>query len=211
MPLTNGPITIKRGERLCQPMSDIVAVTSALSYSVIAVASGSVPERNPHLGFFLPCVQFPCRFTLPIYGPIEGILKGETVTDMTIQFLDHHQDKEVGGADLEIGNVLSNVIGAIFASYYERQAEWLESNVSGDKAQWPMILQFSRVIRNAVVHLGVIDLRNPKSRPVTWRNLTYSYPDNGRQIHPQDLNTGDFIALMIEIDEEMNNLNAPAL
>lgn len=191
-------------------MADINVLTSALAYSMLALSTGSIPAHDPYLGFSLPCVRLPLSVKLPLFGPLEGIQKNETVDGITFQFEAASDVPSMANApQYEVGNTLMHIIGPTFTNFYERQAEWLADNVSTDPNQWPMLFRFARVIRNAVVHFGVVTIRNANSQPVSWSGLTYSPADNGRAIYVNDMNTGDFIALMVEIDRAMDELGAP--
>jgi hypothetical protein len=196
-------------------MCDILVLTSALAYAAHHLRPHSIPIDHPNLGFSLPCTQFALSITLPIRGPLEAALNNETATYMVLQVEEvkppEHGVDEDNVPTFGIGDILANVIAPIFSSYYERQKDWLKSNVSDDPARWPMLLQFSRVARNAAVHFGEITISNKNAKPVSWRGLTYGPENNGRKIHTVDMNTGDFIALMVEMNEELTALGAPHL
>lgn len=208
--LSAGPIVIRNNSRLCNPMNEILVLTSALSYSMLTLTEAAKPAVDPNLCFNLPCARYTFSINVPIFGPIEGILKNETVTEMTLQ-AKVMPPAEEGTTRVQLGNILLNIVGPIFCNYYERQAEWLKANVDQSPQNWPGLLNFARVVRNAVVHFGRIRIDNPNAQAVSWRGVSYGPSDNGREIYVHDLNTGDFIALMVEIDHEMNALGAPAL
>jgi len=62
------------------------------------------------------------------------------------------------------------------------------------------VWNFGRIVRNAFVHGGKIDFKNKRAKPVSWRNLSYSPADNGRQIIFQDLTAVEIIILMEDMD-----------
>ena len=60
---------------------------------------------------------------------------------------------------------------------------------------------FGRVVRNAFVHDGKIDIRKPRDEPVSWRGITYGPADNGRQVLGHDLAAVELVMLMREMDD----------
>jgi hypothetical protein len=72
------------------------------------------------------------------------------------------------------------------------------------------VLNFARVVRNAIAH-GKIEIRNSNAPPVTWRGLTYSYADNGKQIFGTDLKLGEIVALIFDASDALDGIDAPIL
>ena len=101
------------------------------------------------------------------------------------------------------------MIAPIYLMFFERYNDWL-TETYGDAINWPSTLNFARVVRNAIAH-GKINIRNPATLPVTWKGLSYGYPENGRTIIGTDMRLGDVLILMFEIDGELTKLNAPVL
>jgi len=92
------------------------------------------------------------------------------------------------------------IVMSNFVYYFESVKDLIENKYGKDPFQWPNTLNFSRVVRNAFAHGGRIKIRNSNSQPVHWKNYSYSYQDNGRQILPNDLNIPEIIVLLKEID-----------
>ena len=99
---------------------------------------------------------------------------------------------------------------AIYSVFAEGLCDWVKSNHDGDAKNWPPIINFGRVVRNAIVHGGKINFTNPNADPVHWRGLTFSPADNGTvAINAGLLSGGDLILLMLEMELELNALGAP--
>ena len=94
------------------------------------------------------------------------------------------------------GAMISNA----FVKYYEDNKLLVEGMYTTDRQNWPSVLNFGRVIRNALAHKGCINFTNPNAAAVTWRSLTYSPLDNGRSILYHDLTAVELIFLMEEMD-----------
>jgi hypothetical protein len=67
-----------------------------------------------------------------------------------------------------------------------------------DVRNWSPILNFARVVRNSAAH-GKVKFENPNAQAVSWRNLTYSPQDNGRQLIGADMRLGDVLGLSFEV------------
>jgi hypothetical protein len=51
----------------------------------------------------------------------------------------------------------------------------------------------------------------PKVTPVKWYNLEYSPRDNGKPVLYNDMAIGNFIALLFEMSNELDKLEAPII
>jgi hypothetical protein len=92
----------------------------------------------------------------------------------------------------------ANIIEHAYLAYYERFVTEI-NNARAKNNGGPPTLAFSAVIRNAFAHGGTIHFTKPKP-PATWRGLSYSMSDNGRQVMHQDMSLGDVILLMLDMD-----------
>ncbi len=91
------------------------------------------------------------------------------------------------------------IVMSNFVYFYETVLDSIKDKF-GELSQWPDTLKFARVIRNTFAHSGRIYITNRTALPVHWKNYTYSYLDNGRQILRNDLNIVEIIVLIKEIE-----------
>ncbi|MBB3899181.1 hypothetical protein [Roseococcus suduntuyensis] len=112
-----------------------------------------------------------------------------------------------GEISLGTGEPLWVIMNATFALYVERCNDWLRKK-NTNYQNWPPVSNFCRVIRNAIVHGGKINIENPNAPKVSWLGLSYDYTNLGRNIF-DDLADGDFIILAKALDDEMTALGAP--
>ncbi|TYC65630.1 hypothetical protein FMN63_24925 [Stappia sp. BW2] len=212
MSLDIGIIKLAKGDRLFRSLAEIIILNSCLYYSIVSVRNGKPPAIIPKRGFFCPSNQYDFCFKLPIHGPVECLVRNIDPVDLTISAECYDQNNDVDEYKVEVGELLMNIVSPIFSNYVERQTDWMNEKYSKNTNQWPSsLMNFARVIRNAVVHHGEICFRSPNSKGVSWRSLAYSPEDNGRKIYSEDMKIGDFIGLMLEIDIEMKKLGAPVL
>jgi hypothetical protein len=99
-----------------------------------------------------------------------------------------------------IQNLLGGLYQQAFIAYFERSRDVIDAKF-GRTANWPMVLNFGRTVRNAFAHGGTVDIRDGIT--VWWRGVTYSPAENGRQVLYNDLSQGDLTILMIDMDESL--------
>lgn len=110
---------------------------------------------------------------------------------------------------INAGMLVLHSIPAFFSLFTERAVEWGKTNVGTDYHGWPPVLNFSRVVRNAIVHGGTINISSPSAPKVSWRGLAYSFADEGRKAIWTDIGAGDFILLLMDLEAELDHLGAP--
>jgi hypothetical protein len=99
------------------------------------------------------------------------------------------------------------LIHGLFVLHCEAALQWIRARFPNHH-DWPPVANFVRVVRNALVHGGTINIDSDKAPSVSWRGITYGLGSKGRLIKP-DLNYGDLMVLLFELDEELNQLGAP--
>lgn len=146
------------------------------------------------LGGYLDCYLYGAPF------PAEVIIE---MTDKLPPFVPAGEAKGSGW-------ISSLMIAALFSSYAEKANDWVRTLHGTDYANWPPVSNFARVIRNAIVHSQKVNMANPNAAAVSWRGHTISHADNGRKIIATgEYSGGDFIVLMLDLEDELNALGAP--
>lgn len=109
-----------------------------------------------------------------------------------------------------VESVFSRIVAAIFANYAASANDWVRANVSTNVQQWPPISNFARVVRNAIVHGGTINIESQNAAAVSWKSISFDHSDFGRPvIGAGTLSLGDLIVLMLDLDMELDALGAP--
>lgn len=107
-------------------------------------------------------------------------------------------------------NFVNQTVGAIFSIYIDQVIEWAKNDIGNDYHNWPKVLNFCRVVRNACIHGGTVNISSPKSPGVKWRGIKISHADCGRKILDGDiLAMGDLYLLLFDLEREMCGLGAP--
>lgn len=97
--------------------------------------------------------------------------------------------------------MVHGLVGNAFIKYFEQSRDAIEVKF-GDAANWPDVWNFGRTVRNALTHRGVIDIRNPRALPVSWKGIDLAPSDNGKTLLDPHayLGVGDLLTLMEEMD-----------
>jgi hypothetical protein len=207
-----GKHVVQLGDRLFEPINDLLIILSSIGHAVSLMVGGST-HTTPKPVMRLNAHVVGHAFALPMRGPLEHALKGTIPNRIEIGITPlaaHGQPlTNIVAQTVGLASVMNHISRPIFLGYFERYNDWLKDTY-GDAVNWPMTLNFARVIRNAVAH-GKIRIRNPSAAPVHWHGLSYGYADNGKTVIGTDMHPGDVLALMFEINDELNKLGAPIL
>lgn len=207
-----GKHSMKPGDRLFSPVNDLLIILSAITHASSLMVDGST-HKHPQPTMRLNTKQMGCAYVIPLRGPLEHALAGTTPDRIEIGMTPSAtHDNKLHGPKLHTGgldSVMTHVISPIFITFFERYNDWMTENYS-DAINWPMTLNFARIIRNAAAH-GKINFRNPRAPAVSWRGLSYSPADNGRQVIGLDIRMGDVLGLMFDANEELNKFGVPVL
>jgi hypothetical protein len=204
---------IRPGDRLFEALNHALIIISALGHGA-SILIGGTTHTHPKPAFRTATRWPDLAFGLPMRGPLEMALQDRQPDLIEIGVLtnpEHITDpiKNIKIRTRGFESVMAHLMSPLFIIYFERYLEWLKANL-GDRNNWPAVLDFARVVRNAAAH-GKIDFRDPDGPEVSWRDLTYGYKDRGRVIIGTDLSIGEMLALMFETNEALDKLSAPVL
>lgn len=89
----------------------------------------------------------------------------------------------------------------LFGDFYEQQLPGIEAIFSTNAQQWPDIINFSRIVRNAASHLGLATFRTANAPSGMWRGRSIGFDQNGTQVigGSDGLDTGDLILLLRDL------------
>jgi hypothetical protein len=101
-------------------------------------------------------------------------------------------------------NGIQRLTGSIhahaFLTYFENAAPSLEVRYGTKREQWPDVLKFARMTRNAFAHGSTLEIRNRKES-ASWRGLTLTHANNGQQMLYNHIASGDVILLMLDVED----------
>jgi hypothetical protein len=201
---------INSGDRLFSSINNFLVIVSAISYAAPIMVDGGVhKEQNPLMR--VNTRQFDYAFLLPLRASLLNALENKSPPYIEIGTTSNVDELLEGAKINTVGlrSVMTNVICPIFIMFFERYNVWLKSN-HGDPVNWPAVLNFCRVVRNACAH-GSIDFRNLQTAPVSWRGLSFGPSDNGRHIIGTEVSAGDILGLMFEASTELDKIKAPRI
>lgn len=200
-------VKVEHGEDRAHPYIADMLVLYAMMLADLARHLQTPPAADANVT--LACLAADLDLEFEIGEFIGASLTGE-IPDV-INIMTNEKGPEPQGEDvLGLKSVLTRVTCAQFSVYAEAACDWVKRNVSSAVHSWPPTINFGRVVRNAIVHGGTINIPSPRSPAVSWRGLTYSHQSFGREIiNKGDLSLGDLIVLMLEIEIELNGIGAP--
>jgi hypothetical protein len=156
---------------------------------------------------------------IPMYPgcSIAGVASGKTINFIPEDVLRNvfvKQDRTTPIAYLE-NNTFTQIVGvstsavaetiegfaqAMFTRYWETNLAKIEQTHGMRNAgNWPQLLQFGAVVRDAMSHGGVLHMF-PSVKPATHFGITYTQSQNGKRIIHTDLTSADIFLLMLDID-----------
>lgn len=207
-PLNKSDIVwIEQGQHRAHPQIADVLIFFALLYKAFDRRAGARPIANPVLSWSCYAANLSIRFAL--IGMMDALQTGDPPKTIGLVMVPKEEGppgENIYGAK----SVLAGVISSAFALFAERAIGWVRENVSTDYHQWPVVTNFSRVVRNAIVHGGTINISSKDAPTVSWRGVTLTYENLGVPIlSPSAIGPGDLMMLMLDLEEELNTLGAP--
>lgn len=203
-------LTFNRGHRLFEPFLQWQLSNCALAHALQAIRYKKfIPAQS---GMMFACKHLDTVIQMPLFGPLEELARGNEINHVVLFVLPKVPVKE-SDYDWTTGleAVSSNMITTPLTGFMERQQKWCKDNISGDTKDWPELLNFARIIRNAAAHFGCLDIKNPNSSTYGWRGLSYGPKDDGRLVIGGDMTPPDVIMMMLDVSRELDRLGAPHL
>ena len=206
----SGTYVLRKGQtRLFEPMHKMIVVIDAISIAMMLVIARSIALGPTSTGA-AKSLQFPLVH-FPALAPIEALAREQPLDEITISFLPPEPfTPPPGWAEMATPKSAKwqryalSAITPIFVDFYERHT------LSGDPYSWPSVLNFARVIRNAISHHdGHINFENMNASEIRWHALAYSPRDNGKLVIGPDIGLADVIILMFEMSRELDQLARP--
>jgi len=124
---------------------------------------------------------------------------------LRIERISHASRQTVGPLALgALGHLLEGFGQVLATNYFERNRPHIEQKFGTDpNSSWPSAWNFARVVRNAMAHGGAITFLSQTSPPVSWKGLSYSPANNGKNILHTDLWPGDLLDLIRDMDTHL--------
>lgn len=106
--------------------------------------------------------------------------------------------------------IFADLIGLAYVKFYEAYLPFIQTKYSSHAKNWPSIFQFAWLLRNAIVHHeGRVNFKNPNFPPITWRGMTYSPQDKGKEMIGAHFHAADCIIFLIELSAQLDTDDAP--
>jgi hypothetical protein len=215
MSISPGPILFVRGkDRLFDYMDQFVVQQSMFTIGLLW-ASGSLgrgPAQDDVVS--IDSFAFPLSLDVPFGGVAEDAFAERAARSRNFVIKSGkqaHEMPESSAFTQGFNRVLWLPITPIFVNFYEQVRPWMEMNFK-KQTLWPSTMFFASFIRNAVSHGGLLHITHNSGRTGQWHHLAYRYGDKDQIIGPRGaLSPSDFIFLMLEMSEELDQIGCPHL
>ncbi|HSR00787.1 MAG TPA: hypothetical protein VLM36_12840 [Sphingomicrobium sp.] len=196
-----------RGKTRCHPYIADICTYFAVTFDGVASRLGYSQSDDSHV--VMACPGANADIALPLKGFADGVIEGGSPDEIIVRYERKGPSPNGKGAPGMEG-LTGRVVSAIFSLFVERGNDRMRHNIGKQVSEWPPTSNFCRVVRNAIVHGGTINLNSETATGGEWRHLKYDYRHNGKHIlNDGDLGIGDLVVLMLEMEADLINLNAP--
>jgi hypothetical protein len=197
---------IRPSDRLFETFRIFLTLMSSIFDSV-----DRVQNRPPGGPVHLQSTKFDLRIIVRAGGLFDLALRLQTPQVLEFEFA--RADPRALYPDTPV-NQFSTAIRYLdnmtFGSFFEQHVSWIRTTYGRDTSQWPPLLNFSRVIRNAAFHRGILSFDSEVAPPVSWRGITLGRSQNGQRIlGPTKIELPDMILLLFDLSAELDRLGAP--
>lgn len=188
------------------------ALCDLLGFYALTIAA---IKARPGFSEIIPNLRFSCQaaqmdLVHDFKEMIDHIMDGQRPDFVYI--IAQPKEPDLDGSNAEgVKAAAEHISAAVFSFYVEPWVDWVKLNVTTDFHRFPPVANFARVVRNAIVHGGTVNIENPNAASASWRGLTYGPQQRGQKVlnTGHDLSVGDLIILMLELSDELDTLGAP--
>jgi hypothetical protein len=193
------PITLSGSQhRFFHNLATAQAATAAYFLGSVIQRGGTPTPFVPGITISQVCYTKSIEVVFEPKEILDGISNGRWPATIQLMFQVSSGRPSTATANLTTVQLLmGSLYEHAFIAYFENNRPAIKKRY-GRVSNWPSVLNFGRIVRNAFAHGGTIDIRDSTSE--TWNGLSYSQSANGRQILYNDLSSGDLTLLMIEMD-----------
>lgn len=204
--------TINRGDHLYRPFLDVATFLAMSNRSIAAIHR---PGAEPEPAIRMACKAAKLDIIIPTGGLLEGLVENETPHSFGIAVV-HEMGPRPGYimrhspgvwstqvVIKELRSITTRTISNVFALYAEPFLD-ARRKLGGVPDTMP-VLQFCRMIRNAIFHEGSFNMEPSSPHVASWRGLTYSAANRGEKPLDTDMSTGDLLILTIDLFNEMDH------
>lgn len=201
----DGRIVSKGGDRLFDALWQIQQLLSCIMQAGLSIHQ--IEKRPEGAASVFISKQFNKSAIMQIDGVIALSFNDRMPLSTWVDF--YEMPGFVIGPERSFERLFDLAISGVFASFYHRYNDWLHKNVSKRPSEWPDVLQFARLVRNAIAHDGRTRIRGEREVGARWHHLDYGPERDGERIIGPVLSAGDLLILMVEASRKLDSLLAP--
>lgn len=126
----------------------------------------------------------------------------ESRRDEPIVYCDAPKATELDGHQSSaMAELIEGLAQAMFTRYWETYSLAIKAKFGGARKDWPMVLQFANVVRDAMSHGGLVKFMG-NVPPVSYFGLNLSIANNETKLIHNLVTSADIFYLMLDADKE---------
>lgn len=183
-------------------------IADILTFSALTIGGSKVLFAAPQMARFA-CRAGDVDIIAPLNGFDDTLASGKIPEVIKLICNQKMPEPDEEHSIPGLKSVIARIIAAIFAVFANKANDWVKKNISTDYYNWPPVSEFARVVRNAIVHGGTINLKDPQIK-ACWLGVEFSAANYGEPVlNAGKLSLGDLILVMLNLEEELDSLGAP--
>jgi hypothetical protein len=196
--MASSPITISpTAHRFFNQLATAQAATAAYTLGHVTQAGGKLAPFTASTPISQVCNTRPEELEFDASEVLGPFSKQTWPSVIHLKFHSRPDPAPANPNPTAVQTLMASFYEHAFITYYEKNVEDIKAK-HGAKKNWPIVLNFGRIVRNAFAHGGTINITDGIS--ASWSGITYSDTDNGRRVLYNDLTSGDLTLLMVDMD-----------
>ncbi|WP_156950572.1 hypothetical protein, partial [Hyphomonas oceanitis] len=184
---------IKNSERYFDDIQSYLVALIGLAHMIEVGKSGKSTPYDPQHTVRLDCARESASWYWSPNSTLQMLASNFVPANLEIERVGRATTLSTSPLNLgAFGNLLEGFGQVLATNFYERHQQSIIDKFGKDpNLSWPNVWNFARVVRNAMSHRGELHFRSSSAPTVSWKGLSYSFSDNGRNILHQDIWPGD--------------------
>ena len=198
--MASSPITVSAGtHRYFNQLATAQAATAAYIIGHMTQAGGSLPPFTASNPISQVCNTRPEELVFDASEVLGPLSKQTWPSVIHLTLRPGAGPAPANSNPTAVQTLMGGFYEHAFITYYEKNVADMKAK-HGAKKNWPNVLNFGRIVRNAFAHGGTLNITDGIS--ATWGGISYSGAVNGRRVLYNDLTSGDLSLLMVDMDSQ---------
>lgn len=180
-------LATKRDQHRLHPFLHNIVVQTAIEQAANDQVMHNVRVLSEHFLVYMTCLLEKKAIVIPIKGVLHDAIYDPTPKKYRLQIIDRPWNETNIIVYSGFADVSQAFHRSMFATHSELAVRWVKENYGTDYHAWPPVANFCRVVRNAFVHGGKINIKSQDAPTVSWEGISYDHTSFGRLVLGDDL------------------------